>query len=180
MQTITTQVVVRELKAIFARFGASATLVTDNGSQFASREFKAFAKSWSFNHITASPRYPQSNGKAKNAVKTVKGLFEKCKESGVSEFQALLDWRNTPTDGKATSPTPRLMGRRCRTFLPLSEALLRPSYPLRDDVRAMSDRKRRQKHYYDQHAKPLPNVSPGEIVRMETSWAKSLDTSYLS
>ena len=44
---------------------------------------------------------------------------------------------------------------------PCPEALLRSSYPLRDD-----DRKRRRKHYYDRHAKPLPNVSPGEIVRM--------------
>ena len=61
-----------------------------------------------------------------------------------------------------TSPAQRLMGCRCRTLLPMSEALLRPSCPLR----AMSDRKRRQKHYYDRHAKPLPNVSPGEIVRM--------------
>ena len=166
LRALTTQAVVRELKTIFARFGVPETLVTDNGSQFASREFKAFAESWSFNHITTSPRYPQSNGKAENAVKTVKRLFEKCKESGVSEFQALLDWRNTPTEGMATSPAQRLMGRRCRTLLPMSESLLRPSYPLRDDVRAMSDRKRRQKHYYDRHAKPLPNVSPGEIVRM--------------
>ena len=166
LRAVTTQAVVRELKTIFARFGVPETLVTDNGSQFASREFKAFVESWSFNHITTSPRYPQSNGKAENAVKTVKRLFEKCKESGVSEFQALLDWRNTPTEGMATSPAQRLMGRRCRTLLPMSKALLRPSYPLHDDVRAMSDRKRRQKHYYDRHAKPLPNVSPGEIVRM--------------
>ena len=140
--------------------------VTDNGPQFASKEFEAFAKSWSFNHTTTSPRYPQSNGKAENAVKTVKRLFQKCKESGVSEFQALLDWRNTPTEGMATSPAQRLMGRRCRTLLPTSECPLRPSYSLRDDVRAMSDKKRRQKEYYDRHAKPLPNVSPGEMVRM--------------
>ena len=73
----------------------------------------------------------------------------------------------------ATSPAQRLMGRRCRTLLPMSEALLRPSYPLRDDVRAMSDRKRRQKHYYDRHEKPLPNVSPGEIVRMRLLCKKS-------
>ena len=157
---------VRELKTIFARFGIPEALVTDNGPQFASKEFGAFAKSWSFNHITTSPRYPQSNSKAENAVKTVKRLFEKCKESGVSEFQALLDWRNTPTEGMATSPAQRLMGRRCRTLLPMSESLLRPSYSLRDDVHAMSDKKRRQKKYYDRHAKPLPSVSPGEMVRM--------------
>ena len=166
LHNITTKAVVRELKTILARFGIPEILVTDNGPQFASKEFEAFAKSWSFNHTTTSPRYPQSNGKAENAVKTVKCLFQKCKESGVSEFQALLDWRNTPTEGMATSPVQRLMGRRCHTLLPTSECLLRPSYSLRDDVRAMSDKKRRQKEYYDRHAKPLPNVSPGEMVHM--------------
>ena len=43
-------------------------------------------------------------------MKTVKGRFEKFKESGVSEFQALLDWRNTPTEGMATSPVQRVDG----------------------------------------------------------------------
>ena len=31
----------------------------------------------------------------------MKRLFEKCKETGVSEFPALLDWRNTPYEGTA-------------------------------------------------------------------------------
>ena len=77
---------VRKLKTSFACFGIPEILVTENGLQFASKEFKAFTKSWSFNHTTTSPRYPQLNGKAENAVKMVKRLFEKCKESGVSEF----------------------------------------------------------------------------------------------
>ena len=166
LHTITTKAMVRELKTIFARFGMPEILVTDNGPQFASKEFEAFAKSWSFNHAITSPRYPHSNGKAENAVRTVKCLFQKCKESGVSEFQALLDCRNTPTEGMATSPVQRLMGCRCHTLLPTSECLLRPSCSLRDDVRATSGKKRRQKEYYDRHAKPLPNVSPGEMVRM--------------
>ena len=89
----TTQAVVRELKTMFARFGIPEILVTDNWPQFSSNEFQVFAKSWSFNHVTTSPRYPQSNGKAEKAVRTVKRLFEKCNETGVSEFQALLDWR---------------------------------------------------------------------------------------
>ena len=58
------------------------------------------------------------------AVRTVKCLFEKCKETGVSEFQALIDWRNTPSEGMDTSPAQRLMGRQCRTLLPMSESLL--------------------------------------------------------
>ncbi|PFX31634.1 Retrovirus-related Pol polyprotein from transposon 17.6 [Stylophora pistillata] len=141
LYAITTLAVVRELKAIFARFGIPEIILTDNGPQFSSKEFKAFAESWYFNHITTSPRYPRSNGKAENAVKTVKRLFKKCKQSGVPEFQALLDWRNTPTEGMATIPAQRLMVRLCH-------------------------KKRRQKEYYDRYAKPLPNLSPGEIVRM--------------
>ena len=31
-------------------------------------------------------------------------LFTKCRQSGQSELQALLDWRNTPTEGLQTSP----------------------------------------------------------------------------
>ena len=58
------------------------------------------------------------------AVRTLKCLFEKCKETGVSEFQALIDWRNTPSEEMDTSPAQRLMGRRCRTLLPMSESLL--------------------------------------------------------
>ena len=73
-----------------------------------------------------------------------------------------MDWRNTPTEGLATSHAQRLMRRCCSTLLPISESLLRLSY----DVRAMSNKKRRQKNYYDRHAKPLANVSTGEIVRM--------------
>ena len=41
-----------------------------------------FAKTWIFEHKTSSSTYVQSNGKAENAVQTVKRLFKKCKTSG--------------------------------------------------------------------------------------------------
>ena len=72
--------------------------------------------------------FTQSNGKAENAVRTVKRLFEKCKETGMSEFEAPLDWRNTPPEGMDTSPAQHLTGRRCRALLPMSESPLQPSY----------------------------------------------------
>ena len=82
---------------MFVRYGATDVVVSDNGPQFDSAEFTTFAKKWGFEHITFSPRYPQSNGKAENAVKTVKQLFTKCHASGQSEYLALLDWHNTPS-----------------------------------------------------------------------------------
>ena len=96
--SITLRSIIKELKAVFARFGIPEALVTDNGAQFSSADVSVFAQTWGFDHVTSSPRYPQSNGKAENDVKTVKRLFKKCKDAGQSEFFALLDWRNTPTD----------------------------------------------------------------------------------
>lgn len=91
-------------------------------------EFAVFAKTWSFTHVTSSLTLAQSNGKAESAVKTVKRLFTKCQESGHSEYLALLDWRNTSSQVIGTSPAQRLMGRQCKTLLPIAGTLLMPRH----------------------------------------------------
>ena len=149
LSRVTTSSVVRELKEIFARYGIPNTLVTDNGTQFSSAEFAVFARTWNFDHVTSSLRYPQSNGKAENAVKTVKQLFTKCKQSGQAEFLALPDWRNTPTERMKTSPAQRLMERHCKTILPIAGHLLQPSYPIEQDSQDLLGRKERQAFYYN-------------------------------
>ena len=163
----TSSTVIKELKVIFARFGIPDTLVTDNGPQFASAEFRKFANEWSLKHQTSSPHYPQANGKAENGVQTVKRLFLKCKESGQSEFLALLDWRNTPSEGMDSSPAQRLLGRRCRTLLPTSEALLKPRFEVKEDQMALQKRKEKQKRYFDRTARSLTPLSTGERIQMK-------------
>ena len=74
----TSKLVIRSLMATFSRFGVPDTLVTDNGLCLASSEFAKFVDQWNFQHVTSSPRYPLSNGKAENAVRTVECLFMKC------------------------------------------------------------------------------------------------------
>ena len=140
----TSKSIIKELKQIFARFGIPDVLVTDNGPQFASSEFTVFTRNWGFEHSTSSSTYPQSNGKAENAVKTIKRLFKKCKESGQSEFLALLNWRNTPTEGIGTSPAQRLMGRRCKTLLPMASTLLKPCYDTEAEEKALTIRRQKQ------------------------------------
>ena len=44
----------------------------DQGSQFKSREFKAFIIQWQASHVMTSPYYPQSNGKLERFHKTLK------------------------------------------------------------------------------------------------------------
>ena len=164
---------VAESDQIIARFGVPDTLVTDNGPQFAAAEFASFAKTWSFEHVTSSPRYAQANGKAENAVKTVKRMFTKCKEGRQSEYLALLNWRNTPSEGFGTSPVQRLMGRRCKATLPIAGKLLQPQSTTEQDSEALLGMKAKQEHYYNQSAKPLPELNPGNTIRIRLLGDKS-------
>ena len=44
--------VIRKLKTHMARYGIPDEVVSDSGSQYTSREYKNFAKEYSFNHVT--------------------------------------------------------------------------------------------------------------------------------
>ena len=167
LKQTTSRAVIKSLKQMFSRYGTPDVLVSDNGPQYASEEFARFAADWQFEHMTSSPSCPRSNGRAENAVKTVKRLFTKCREDGISEFQALLDWRNTPTEGIGTSPAQRLMGRRCKTLLPTTDTLLKPQYDVDSDARALSRMKEISRRHYNRDAHPLIPLKHGEVVRMK-------------
>ena len=76
---------------------ATERVVSDNGPQYVSAEFAAFAAQWDFEHTPASPAHPKSNGKAESAVKTAKKLLQKAHDSGGDPYLAMLDHRNTPS-----------------------------------------------------------------------------------
>jgi len=58
---------ISKLRELFRRNGLVGTLVSDNGWQYTSDEFKMF-----INHILTSPGHPATNGQAETVVKTVK------------------------------------------------------------------------------------------------------------
>ena len=85
-------------------------------------EFRQFAQRWDFEHITSSPRYPQSNGQVERDFGTVKNLVKKAMEDGSDVQLALLNFRNTVR----AYPAQLLFGRRCRTLLPIQRSRLIP------------------------------------------------------
>ena len=93
-----TATVVQLTKAHFARFGIPERLITDNGPQFISSEYKQFASEYGFEHVTSSPYWPKGNGKAEAAVKIVKRMYQKNKDIHL----ALFDYRNTPDRARNT------------------------------------------------------------------------------
>ena len=73
----TSSAVIKELGMIFSEFGRPQVFRSDNGSCYASQEFRFFMQNWSIEHRTSSPHYPQSNGLAESMVKVSKNLIEK-------------------------------------------------------------------------------------------------------
>jgi len=50
---------------------ARPRIITDNGSQFISKEFKQFIKDAEFTHVKTSVNYPQANGKIERYHRTI-------------------------------------------------------------------------------------------------------------
>lgn len=149
----------------FGRHGIPGSLVSDNGPAYASDEFRKFATQWEFQHITTSPHYAQSNGKAESAVKICKALLKKAQLAKTDINLALLNHRNTPTEPTNLSPAQRLFGRRTQTLLPLSAALLKPETPQKVPSMLKAGQ-RRQTRYYNRTAKSLVPLKPGDSVRL--------------
>ncbi|VDI09095.1 Hypothetical predicted protein [Mytilus galloprovincialis] len=159
--------VIHKLRAQFARYGIPDTCFSDNGPQFNCVEFRNFAKEWDFSHETSSPYYPQSNGKVEHAVQNAKSLIRKGKHAQSDPFLAILDFRNTPTQGFETSPAQRSMNRRTKTLIPTKESLLKPKIEGQNVQKEIQFSKERQSHYYNQGAKELSSLKEGDVVRVE-------------
>ena len=107
-----------------------------------------FSREWEFAHITSSPYHSQANGKAESAVKIAKRLIKKAKRDNQDWYLAVLNWRNTPSEGVHSSPVQKLQSRRTRT------QLLQPEVA----TKVTSDieyRRQKAKAYYDKGAHEL-------------------------
>ena len=103
----------------------------DNGPQCDCNEFETFAANWGFQHITSSPRYPQSNGFIERMIhpqsngfiermiQTIKKTMKKAEESNADIDLALLCLRTTPIDSNLPSPDELLYSRKPRSNLPV-------------------------------------------------------------
>lgn len=167
LHSTTSGSVIRKIKAVFARHGVPEKLISDNGPQYSSQEFKSFAASWDFEHVTSSPHYPQSNGLAERTVRTVKSILDKAHTQKTDPYLSFLEHRNTPVDG-FKSPAQLLMSRRLRSVLPVTNYHLKPRVTSWRAVQATRKKKQAtQKLYYDRCAKPLSTLQPGDNIRYQ-------------
>ena len=146
LTTTTFTSVIRALKMIFSQYGIPEVVRSDNGPQYASKEFEEFAKSYGFRHETSSPLYPQSNGLAERMVQTAKRLLSRSDDPQL----ALLTYRATPLPWCNLSPSQLLMGRNLRTTVPQVTTHLIPKWSYLEEFRKKDkDFKEKQKRDYD-------------------------------
>ena len=92
------------------RSGFPATLVSDNGTQFTSKEFAEKMARWGIKHILTPPYHPASNGLAEKAVDIVKTKLKKmnCPASPLEMYvniqAALRVYRATPHTSTGQTP----------------------------------------------------------------------------
>ena len=167
LQDTLSATVINKTKAHFARFGIPQICHSDNGPQFASKEYENFATQYGFKHTTSSPYHPQANGRAEAAVKVAKATLKKS-----ADFQiALLNYRNTPPQGHTYSPAQRMFCRRTRTTLPTPNHLIKPS-PVNLDIvtQELTLKRAASKRYYDSSpTKVHPEFAVGSSVYAKPS-----------
>ena len=67
-----TEEITTALDNAFSHRGPTCELMSDNGSQFTSKQFKSFCKSWGIRHRKSAPRYPRANGMIERFHRTFK------------------------------------------------------------------------------------------------------------
>ena len=91
--------------------------------------------------------------------------MKKFKQAGTDFYLALLDLRNTPTEGVGCSPMQRLCGRTTRTLLPTATSLLKPTTTPGEREKLLK-KKQRQTYYYNRGTRELSPLCKGDAVVM--------------
>ena len=135
--------------------------------QFTSKLFKDFSKEWGFQHITSSPRYPQSNGKIEATVKSMKKLIEaswtgtRLNEGKLA--RVLLQYRNnTLMQGWPVTCTEAIW----RRFQPTTEPLPQSGNAVWKKLTRKHSYREQVEQYYNQHAWALPEVEVGTNITL--------------
>ena len=123
MKKTTTSNNIEKLYILFSHVGLPTVIVSDNGPQFVSDEFRLFIAQNVIKHIMSAPYHPRTNGQAERLVQNFKQAMRSAKEDHVSLQQTLstflLKYRTMPHSLTNETPAKLLLGRNIRTRLDL-------------------------------------------------------------
>ena len=151
---------IKHLRQVFAMFGLTKQLVSDNGPAFVGEEFQELIRNNGVRHHRFAPHHPQKNGEEERFAQTFKcSMKVAVKQNSNEELdrclqQFLLKYRVTPHGTTDRSPAEMFLGRRAITLLDK----LRPY--LTDEIERRGEVLHRQR----QEAGRAPDFRIGDMV----------------
>jgi transposase InsO family protein len=117
--------VIRIITAWFRSVGFPQYVYSDSGPQFKAAKFKDYCAKHYITPLVSSACFPQSNGLAEAAVKSVKYLL--LKSDNYSDFEKkLYEMQSVPSSGGTLSPAEKFFNRRFCSYMPTLDPLFDP------------------------------------------------------
>ena len=127
VRSVKTAVIADRLRKMFCRYGPPETLVTDNGPQFTSAEFKELMSEFNIQHRRVTPYHPIANGEVERFNRCLKKCIQTAISEGINWRTALqtflLNYRTTPHSTTGVPPSELFFGRTIRDKLPTVQKL---------------------------------------------------------
>ena len=182
LRTNTTTTIFNRLEYIFSQFGYPAEIVSDDGPQFISHEFKSFLDSCGINHRLITPHWPAANATVERFNKTLGKAIKAAHAEGrnwkeeLAKF--LMMYRATPHLSAGIFPAELFFGRRIKTKLPQVD-VNQPSPTLQAARERDHHHKQRTKEYADktQHAHTSP-IKEGNSFLLKQQKRNKLSSTY--
>lgn len=114
----TSEAVIERVSDNCRKFGLPEKIITDNGPCFRSQKFDSFCEKLEIQHLTSSPHFHQSNGRAERAIQTIEQIYKKCQTKEEITL-ALLAYHDTPVSSDLPSPSELFFNRKINTRLGL-------------------------------------------------------------
>jgi transposase InsO family protein len=168
------------IKSIVFCFGVSYSIVTDNGTNFTSKEFKSYCEGLGIKLKFASVAHPKTNGQVEKAnglicngiKKRLLAPLEKAKSAWVDELPSVL-WSLRTTPNAATQETAFFLVHGAEAVLPVEvthEAPRVTSYDevtsteaLQDDVDALDEARDKALERATQYQQSLRNYHSSQV-----------------
>ena len=175
------------LRAFFHRWGIPEEIAVDGASNLSSSEFTDFLRRWSVHRRLSSAYFPQSNGRAEAAVKSMKWLIRgHTGARGSLDTDAitlaLLQYRNTPLQNAGgKSPAQLALGRELKDSIPLPKHRYLISHHWKDYLRnrenLMAVNNQHIVEKWNKSAKPLQRITHRAEVFCQNPKTKTWDRS---
>jgi len=119
LRNVTSEDIIRCFQRLFASYGICRIIVSDNGPQFCSREFRNFCNQNGIKHIRTTPYHSRSNGLAERVIRTFKQRFRKSSKEATNQTEQLqtflFGYRTTVHRATGSTPAKLFLNRELAT-----------------------------------------------------------------